>query len=79
MFWTIPFKLQNATGHHTARSKHFFIERYAESYRNVLLNFIDTLINKQPPSISAEDGLAALAIAMAAKKSLKVKTPISIS
>lgn len=72
-------QIANATGHHTARSKHFFIERYAESYRNVLLNFIDTLIHKQPPSISAEDGLAALAIAMAAKKSLKVKTPISIS
>ncbi|MAV78985.1 MAG: inositol 2-dehydrogenase [Flavobacteriaceae bacterium] len=68
-----------ASGHHTARSKPFFIERYADSYRNILMDFVSTLKNKKASSISAEDGLAALAIAMAAKQSIKENRPISLS
>jgi len=69
----------DALGHHHARAKYFFIERYADSYRNILMNFVETLQNKQTPSISAKDGLAALAIAMAAKQSLKENRPITLS
>ena len=69
----------NELGHHSARAKYFFIERYSDSYRNELIDFVETLQNKKSPSISAEDGLASLAIAMAAKKSMKEKIPISIS
>ena len=69
----------DASGHHHARAQYFFIERYADSYRNILMNFVETLQNKQPPSISAKDGLAALAIAMAAKQSLKENRPITLS
>ena len=69
----------NELGHHSARVKYFFIERYSDSYRNELIDFVDTLQNKKSPSIGAEDGLASLAIAMAAKKSMKEKIPISIS
>ena len=38
-----------------------------------------TLQNKKAPSISAEDGLASLAIAIAAKRSLKENKPVNIS
>tara|TARA_B100000963_G_scaffold310320_1_gene286749 strand:- start:2033 stop:3028 length:996 start_codon:yes stop_codon:yes gene_type:complete len=69
----------NELGHHSARAKYFFIERYSDSYRNELIDFVDTLQNKKSPSVSAEDGLVSLAIAMAAKKSMKEKIPISIS
>ena len=69
----------NATGHHTARAQYFFIERYADSYRNALLHFVHTLENRQSPDPGAEDGLAALAIALAAKKSLKENRPITLS
>ena len=69
----------NESGHHSSRAKYFFIERYSDSYRKELIDFVDTLQNKKSPSISAEDGLASLAIAMAAKKSMKEKIPISIS
>ena len=69
----------DASGHHTARSKLFFIERYADSYRNILMDFVATLKNKQAPSISVKDGLAALVIAMAAKQSLKENRSISLS
>jgi myo-inositol 2-dehydrogenase/D-chiro-inositol 1-dehydrogenase len=71
-------QISDSSGHLTARSKLFFIERYADSYRNIMMDFVTTLNNKQAPSISAEDGLAALAIAMAAKKSVKENRPISI-
>ena len=66
-------------GHHNSRAKYFFIERYTESYRNELIDFIETLQNKKTPSVSAEDGLASLAIAIAAKRSLKENKPINLS
>jgi myo-inositol 2-dehydrogenase/D-chiro-inositol 1-dehydrogenase len=72
-------QITDESGHHTARSKHFFVERYSDSYRNILMDFIATLKNKQAPSISADDGLAALVIAMAAKQSAKENRPISLS
>ena len=43
------------------------------------MDFVATLKNKQAPSISAEDGLAALVIAMAAKQSVKENRSISLS
>ena len=66
-------------GHHNSRAKYFFIERYSDSYRNELTDFVKTLQNKKAPSISAEDGLASLAIAIAAKKSLKENKPVNLS
>ena len=66
-------------GHHNSKAKYFFIERYSDSYRNELTDFVKTLQNKKAPSISAEDGLASLAIAIAAKKSLKENKPVNLS
>ena len=66
-------------GHHNSRAKYFFIERYSDSYRNELTDFVKTLQNKKAPSISAEDGLASLVIAIAAKKSLKENKPVNLS
>ena len=43
------------------------------------MDFVATLKNKQAPSISVKDGLAALVIAMAAKQSLKENRSISLS
>lgn len=66
-------------GHHNSRAKYFFIERYSDSYRNELIDFVKTLQNKKAPNISAEDGLASLAIAIAAKKSLRENKPVNLS
>jgi myo-inositol 2-dehydrogenase/D-chiro-inositol 1-dehydrogenase len=66
-------------GHHNSRAKFFFIERYTDSYRNELIDFVATLQNKKAPSISAKDGLASLAIAIAAKRSLKENIPVNLS
>jgi len=72
-------QITNASGHHNARAQYFFIERYADSYRNALLHFVNTLENRQSPDPGVEDGLAAMAIALAAKQSLKENRPITLS
>ena len=69
----------NKSGYHSAKAKYFFIERYADSYRNAILHFVSTLKKMEMPSVGAKDGLAALAIAIAAKQSLKENRPISLS
>ena len=69
----------NNSGHHSAKTKYFFIERYADSYRNAIFHFVSTLKKMEMPSVGAKDGLAALAIAIAAKQSLKENRPISLS
>ena len=66
-------------GHHNSRAKFFFIERYTDSYRNELIDFVATLQNKKATSVSAKDGLASLAIAIAAKRSLKENIPVNLS
>lgn len=63
-------QITNSSGHHDARAQYFFIDRYADSYLNILKNFVENILNNKPSSVSAEDGLAALSIALAAKKSL---------
>tara|TARA_A100001011_G_scaffold133880_1_gene141171 strand:+ start:158 stop:1159 length:1002 start_codon:yes stop_codon:yes gene_type:complete len=70
---------QDANGYHSARTKYFFIERYEASYRKIIQSFVTTLSNNQPSEVTAEDGLAALSIAMAAKKSLKENNPIAVN
>ena len=66
-------------GHHNSRAKFFFIERYTDSYRNELIDFVATLQNKKAPSVSVKDGLASLAIAIAAKRSLQENIPVNLS
>lgn len=68
----------DASGQHRARSQRFFTERYAQSYRNIIQHFVVSLQQGSPLGISAQDGLAALNIAMAAKQSVKENRPIAI-
>ena len=71
-------QISNSSGQHGARPKYFFLERYVESYRNILMNFVENLVNHKPSSVSIEDGLSALSIAKAAKKSLQQNQTITI-
>lgn len=48
----------------------FFIERYAQSYKNEWAQFIDVLKGEEPPAVTAEDGRRALLLAEAAYESL---------
>ena len=71
-------QISDSSGHHAARAKYFFIERYVESYKNILVNYVQNLLENKPSSVTVEDGLAALSIAIAAKKSLLKNQPITI-
>jgi myo-inositol 2-dehydrogenase/D-chiro-inositol 1-dehydrogenase len=51
--------------------KHFFLERYDQSFYNALDEFHQAVTSGRTPSATAEDGRAALAIALACAQSAK--------
>lgn len=51
--------------------KHFFLERYDQSFYNALDEFYRAVTTDRPPSASKEDGRTALAIALACDQSAK--------
>lgn len=51
--------------------KHFFLERYDQSFYNALDEFHAAVTDNRDPSATAEDGRAALAIALACTQSAK--------
>jgi myo-inositol 2-dehydrogenase/D-chiro-inositol 1-dehydrogenase len=60
------------TSTHTSsrdRLKHFFLERYAESFRIELDDFLDAIEKGTPTSVTGEDGRVALLLANAAQES----------
>ena len=57
----------------------FFLERYSEAYKIEIRDFVDSVINNKPVSVSGEDGLKSLQIGLAAKKSLLENRPVKIS
>jgi myo-inositol 2-dehydrogenase/D-chiro-inositol 1-dehydrogenase len=57
---------------------HFFIDRYADSYRRELDAFVHALESGATPPIGIDDGRRALAIADAAVRSAKTGTPVAL-
>ena len=58
---------------------YFFLERYMRSFQAEMKAFIDSILNEKPVSVSIDDGLRPILIAMAANKSLKENRPVLIS
>lgn len=58
---------------------YFFLERYLESFEEELVQFFKALETGQETPVVGQDGLGALLMAIAAKKSLKENRPVSIS
>jgi len=71
--------LCDRAGIHTALPLNFFLERYAESYRLEMRAFIDAIVNGKPVPVGPEDGLAAVAIALAAGISARENRPVKLS
>lgn len=65
-------------GYHSPPLLHFFVERYAESYVAEMRAFIRSIIEDEEPPVTGEDGLIAVEIAYAAKKSLEIRRPIRV-
>ena len=58
---------------------HFFLDRYAQSYRNELAEFIAALATGTPPPIGMDDGRRALMIAEAGVRSANTGAPVALN
>lgn len=58
---------------------YFFLERYMQSFRDEMLQFVDAVLNDKPTPTNVEDGLYSILVALAAKKSVAEGRPVKIS
>lgn len=56
----------------------FFLERYADAYRNELAAFVDALANGAPMPVTVQDGLMALRLAECALRSAQTGRPVLV-
>ena len=59
--------------------QNFFLDRYAEAYRREMKHFVNILRDGEAPVAGYHDGVAALVLAEAAARSVKLNTPVSVS
>ncbi len=71
--------ISNADGVTAEKPLLFFLERYMQAYVNEISQFIDCIVNDKPVPVSIEDGLQAVVIGVAAKKSLQEGRPVKLS
>ncbi len=71
--------LLNAESVSSAKPEYFFLERYAEAYVAELQQFIDCIHNGSIPSVGGKDGLMAVVLGLAAKRSLQENRPVKVS
>jgi myo-inositol 2-dehydrogenase/D-chiro-inositol 1-dehydrogenase len=57
----------------------FFLERYVSSYLDEMNAFVSAVLNDTPVRVSGEDARAALALGLAANKSIKEARPVQVS
>ncbi|MCH3964811.1 MAG: inositol 2-dehydrogenase [Clostridium sp.] len=57
----------------------FFLERYIQAYAEEIREFVDAIVNDENTPVNADDGLKAVLIGLAAKKSLHENRPVKIS
>jgi len=65
-------------GSNSAKPQYFFLQRYADAYRDELAHFIDVVEGKATVLTTAQDGLNALTLADAAVASLQSGQAISL-
>lgn len=71
--------LMNEEGVTTDKPLYFFLERYMQSFRDEMLQFTDAVLEDKPVPATGVDGLNAILIALAAKKSVAEGRPVLIS
>jgi myo-inositol 2-dehydrogenase/D-chiro-inositol 1-dehydrogenase len=69
----------SSDGVHGSLPLNFFMDRYLEAYSNELKAFCDAVINDKPVPVGGEDGLMAVAIGLAAKRSVAERRPVKLS
>lgn len=63
----------------TDKPLYFFLERYMQSFTDEMTEFIDCVINDKPTKTTVYDGLEALRLGLAAKKSVAEHRPVKLS
>jgi myo-inositol 2-dehydrogenase/D-chiro-inositol 1-dehydrogenase len=71
--------LTDSAGSHSVLPLHFFIERYAESYRRELEAFVECIERDTDPPVTGRDGRIAVVIALAAQRSCDEGRPVPLS
>lgn len=71
--------VSTADGVTTDKPLYFFLERYMQSFRDEMKDFIDAIENDKPTPTTGEDGLNAIKVALACKKSLAEHRPVKVS
>lgn len=56
-----------------------FLARFADAYLAEVRDFVQSILNDRPPRVSGEDGLKALAIAVAAENSHLQSNPVKVN
>lgn len=72
-------ELYDAQGTHGSLPLNFFMERYTQSYLHEMKMFIEALHTDTAIPVSGHDGLKAMAIALAASKSIKENRPVQLT
>ncbi len=71
--------VMNSDGVTTDKPLYFFLERYMQSFRDEMVQFVDAVLNDNPTPTTGLDGLNSILVALAAKKSVKEGRPVKIS
>jgi predicted dehydrogenase len=77
-FHQTPATFLTANGGTQILADHF-LTRFADAYVSEVRDFVQNTLNDRPPRVSGEDGLKALAIAVAAEKSHLKSEPVQVS
>lgn len=71
--------IMNADGVTTDKPLYFFLERYMQSFRDEMIQFVDAVQNDKPTPTTGLDGLNSILVALAAKKSVAEGRAVKIS
>ena len=71
--------VMNGDGVTTDKPLYFFLERYMQSFRDEMVQFVDAVQNDKPTPTTGTDGLNSILVALAAKKSVQEGRPVKIS
>jgi inositol 2-dehydrogenase len=74
----IPAVFLTAKGGEQMLADHF-LSRFADAYLTEMRDFVETILNDRAPRVSGDDGLRALAIAVAAETSHKQSAPVAVT
>lgn len=71
--------IMNDAGVTTDKPLYFFLERYMQSFRDEMIQFVDAVLNDKATPTTGTDGLNSILVALAAKKSVQEGRPVKIS